>query len=110
MTRQVITTSDGNCSAYTAIVINILVGLTTLTTTRSCHVVWGGAANDAFSAPRIRKTNILRHIHPCTIYPCKDKINLIKNSKLNYCHYASIRKAKRLLVFKQNIAAYCSEN
>jgi len=106
MTRQVITTSDGNCSAYTAIVINILKGRTTLTATRSCHVVWGGA----FSALSICKTNILRHIHQCTIYPFKDKINLINTSKLNYCHYVSIRKAKRLLVFKQNIAAYSSEN
>jgi hypothetical protein len=76
------------------------------TVTRSCHVVWGGA----FSAPRICKTNILRHIHPRAIYPCKDKINQINTSKLNYCHYASIRKAKRILVFKQSIAAYCCEN
>jgi len=38
MTRQVITTSDGNCSAYTAIVINILEGLTTLTATLSHKV------------------------------------------------------------------------
>lgn len=67
------------------------------TVPRSCHVVWGMAENVAYSAPRICKTNILRHIHLSTIYPCNDKINLINTSKLNYCHYASIRKAKRLL-------------
>lgn len=33
MTRQAITTSAGNCSAYTAIVINSLEELTTLTAT-----------------------------------------------------------------------------
>lgn len=38
MTRQVITTSDGNCSAYTAIVIDILEILTTPTATLSHEV------------------------------------------------------------------------
>ena len=51
------------------------------TVTRSFHVAWGGEANVAFSAPKICQTNILRHIHPSTIYPCKDKINLIDTSK-----------------------------
>jgi hypothetical protein len=38
MTRQVNTTSDGNCSAYTAIVINILEELKILTAALSHEV------------------------------------------------------------------------
>ena len=84
MKVQVTTTSGGNCSAYTAIVINILEGLTTLTATLSHEVsTLRGAGKQMlqFSAPKICQTNILRHIHPSTIYPCKDKINLIDTSK-----------------------------